>query len=79
MNGGEKFTGNKKQRKTFERLIELQKKGQPIPAKGVIGNLIYQDLKDNPHIKNIGEDAGAFRTRWVNMKIESMKRETLCR
>ena len=71
---GEKFTGNNKQRKTYDRLIALVKAGGPIPAKGTIGNMIYKELKENPNLKRSEEDQAEFRRRWVNMKIDEMKK-----
>ena len=69
----EKFTGNSKQKKTYDRLIDLVKAGGPIPAKGTIGNMIYKELKENPSLKRAEEDQAQFRKRWVNMKIDELK------
>ena len=75
LKNGETFTGNAKQKKTYERLIALKETGGSIPAKGVIGNMIYKELKENPTLKRPEEDAAAFRKRWLTYKIEQLTKE----
>ena len=66
---GEKFTGNQKERKTYEALMSIKNNGGKIPSRSSIGNLVRKELREDKSIRDANDDDETFRWKWLNLKI----------